>query len=538
MTGLVDGLEQAIGLWREALGFDAVVTNPQFLKEAQTATFSTAQRITAILSPATKDEVQQCLRIANAAKVPLYPISSGKNWGYGSRVPPVDQCAILSLARLNRIVDYNDELGYVTVEPGVTQRQLYTFLQQSKSRFWMDATGSAVDTSLIGNIMERGFGHTPLGDRFAHVCGLEVILPSGAIIETGSARFLNSLTAPVSRWGVGPSLDGLFSQSNLGVVVRMTIWLMPAPPYFEAYFFRVEDKESLPELIDALRELRLRDILRSSIHIGNDYKVLAGLRQYPWTETGGVTPLSPHLMGGYRRQLGFGSWNVSGALYGTKAQVAESKKLLKRELKRVKGSAKFLSMRRLKLAKRFAKPFRLISGWDLRRTVELVEPLLGLMQGIPTNYSLGSAYWRKKITVPHDADPDRDKCGLLWYAPVSPAIGSKVQQLTEMMEQVLLKYGFEPQISLTLLTPRAVSCIVSICYDRDVPEEDEKAHACYLEAARLCTARGYFPYRLSIIQNDRLPENPAYTATLQALKTALDPNRILAPGRYEPTPQF
>ncbi len=533
MIEVLSGIEQALELWRKALGPDAVLTAPHTLAVAETATFSTQQRVVAILLPSNKDEVQECLRIANAVKIPLYPISSGKNWGYGSRVPPADQCAILNLTRINKILDYSDELGCVTVEPGVTQGQLYTFLQQSNSRFWMDATGSGIETSLIGNIMERGFGHTPLGDRFAHVCGLQVVLPTGEMIETGSARFRNSSTATVSRWGVGPSLDGLFSQSNFGVVVRMTIWLMPAPPYFEAFFFRLENKENLPELITGLRELRLRDILRSSIHIGNDHKVLAGLQQYPWAETGGVTPLPPSLMATYRSKLDFGAWNVSGALYGTKAQVAESKKLLKQELRKIAGSLKFLSLEKLQFAKRWAKPFRLISGWDLRRTVELVEPVLGLMRGIPTDYSLGSAYWRKRIPIPSNPDPDRDRCGLLWYAPVSPAIGSKVLELTGMMENVLLEFGFDPQVSLTLLTARTVSCIVSICYDRNIAGEDEKAHRCYQEAIRRCTERGYYPYRLSIVGTDNLPDDPAYHATLQALRTALDPNRILAPGRYE-----
>ena len=64
------------------------------------------------------------MRIANRWKVAVYPISSGRNWGYGSRVPAADGCVLLDLGRMNQIVDFNEELGYVTVEPGVTQAQL------------------------------------------------------------------------------------------------------------------------------------------------------------------------------------------------------------------------------------------------------------------------------------------------------------------------------------------------------------------------------------------------------------------------------
>jgi hypothetical protein len=44
-----------------------------------------------------------------------YPISRGKNWGYGSRVPARDGCVLLDLGRMNRIVGFSEKLAYVTV---------------------------------------------------------------------------------------------------------------------------------------------------------------------------------------------------------------------------------------------------------------------------------------------------------------------------------------------------------------------------------------------------------------------------------------
>ena len=526
--------DQALQQWRAVLGNQFVETAQDSLDRAATATFATQQTVSAILHPANREQIQECLAIANRWGTPVYPISTGKNWGYGSRVPPASGSAILHLGRLNKILDFSEDLGYVTVEPGVTQSQLFAFLQNARSRFWMDATGSSPETSLIGNCMERGFGHTPMGDRFAQVCGLEVILPSGEIVQSGAAGFAGALTASVSRWGVGPSVDGLFSQSNLGIVTRMTVWLMPRPDCFEAFFFRAETDGSLPALITALRELRLKDILRSSIHIGNDYKVLAGLQQYPWQETGGSTPLQPAKIAEFRKRLGFGSWSASGGLYGTRAQVAESKRLLREALKHISGTLKFLSPEKLRFAKRWAKPFQMVSGWDLRRTVELVEPVMGLMQGVPTEQPMASAYWRKRTPPPkHGADPDRDRCGLLWYAPVSPANGNQVAALTQIATDTLLRFGFEPQISLTLLTPRTVSCIISIAYDRDVSGQDEQAHRCHEEVARLCSGQGYYPYRLSIAGAGNLEEDAGHAHLLQQIRKTLDPNGILAPGRYE-----
>src|SRR5262249_33621177 len=144
---------------------------------------------------------------------------------------------LVDLGRLNQIVDFDEELAYVTLEPGVTQGQLIAFLREQKSTLWMDATGAGLDCSIIGNTLERGFGHTPMGDHCANASALEVVLPNGECVETGFGRFPGAKAGALGRWGLGPSLDGLFSQSNLGIVTRMTVWLMPAPESFQAFFF-------------------------------------------------------------------------------------------------------------------------------------------------------------------------------------------------------------------------------------------------------------------------------------------------------------
>jgi len=322
----------ALADWSELLGAEHVVTEAPVLHAAETGTFASTHRIPAIIRPGCRQEVQECLRIANRQDTPVYPISSGRNWGYGSRIPPADGCVLMDLRRMNRIVDFSESLAYVTVEPGVTQAQLYSFLEERGSNLWMDATGASPQCSLIGNAVERGFGHTPYGDHFAHVCGLEVVLPTGDAIETGFARFPSAQAAPVYHWGVGPALDGLFSQSNYGIVTRMTIWLMPRPEYFQAYYFRCEEAQGLPAAIDALRPLRLDGTIRSASHIANDYKVVSALRQYPWLETGGRTPLDGTVMAKLRDELKIGAWNGSGALYGTKRQVQEARRLLRKAL--------------------------------------------------------------------------------------------------------------------------------------------------------------------------------------------------------------
>jgi 4-cresol dehydrogenase (hydroxylating) len=536
-THLNAALDRAISEWTDVIGAEFVITDPGTLRASETATFETKHHVPAILRPRTREEVQGCLRIANQNAIPMYVVSTGFNWGYGSRVPVTDQCVVMELRRMNRILDYSEELAYITVEPGVTQRQVLDFLQQNGSKLWIDATGSTPECSLIGNTMERGFGHTPYGDHFANSCGLEVVLPNGDVVETGFSRFPNAQAASVYRWGVGPTIDGLFSQSNLGIVTRMTIWLMPAPEYFQAYFFRCDLASGLEQLIDTLRPLRLNNTIRSASHIANDYKVISSLQQYPWHETHGKTPLTPDVLKGMYKRHNFGAWNGSGGLYGTKRQVAEARRLIKTALSGRVNKLQFLDDRLLSLAKRFATPYKLVTNWDLTRALELVKPVYGLMQGIPTDKPLQSTYWRKRTPIPEAMDPDRDGCGLLWCAPVAPMIGGHVRSVTKIAYEVLLSHGFEPMISITLITERSVACVITIAYDRSVAGEDDKAMTCYQELLGRLWSAGYYSYRLGIQSMQEMSGNNGFNRVLQSLKGALDPNGILSPGRYQPRPQ-
>jgi 4-cresol dehydrogenase (hydroxylating) len=532
----MNGIALAAALidWEALLGAAHVIGDSAALSAASTATFATTSKVQAIIRPGTRAEVQDCVRIANRHRVPVYPISTGMNWGYGSRVP-VQDGVLLDLGRLNRILEFDEDLAYVTIEPGVTQRQLYGFLQERQSGLWMDATGASPDCSIIGNTMERGFGHTPMGDHCGNACAFEVVLPNGDCVETGFARFGGVKAGALGRWGVGPSLDGLFSQSNLGIVTRMSVWLMPAPESFQAFFFMCRNENGLGAILDALRPLRLNGTLRSIMHIGNDYKVLTGTGQFPWDDVpAGQSVIDRASMEQLRKKLTIGVWNGSGGLYGTRAQVRESRVQVKRALSGKVDRLQFVDDRLIGIMRRFAKPFQLVTGWDISRTLKVLEPVYGLMRGVPTDAPMASAYWRKKTAVPAQMDPDRDRCGLLWCSPVFPNTGAHGTEVTALATRILLEHGFEPQMSISLATERSAICVITISYDRDAAGEDERAQACYDALVAALVARGYPPYRLPVSAMALVDDPGGSGDVLRTLKTALDPHHILAPGRYEP----
>lgn len=156
------------------------------------------------------------------------------------------------------------------------------------------------------------------------------------------------------------------------------------------------------------------------------------------------------------------------------------------------------------------------------------------MKGIPTAHPLFSTYWRKRTAPPQEMDPDRDGCGLLWCSPIAPNDGAHARRVTQLATQRCLADGFEPAISLTVLTDRTLSCILCLTYDRDVPGEDARASACYNGLIDLLAKEGYHPYRLAVNAMHAMDEGNAYSETLGLLKRTLDPNQILSPGRYLP----
>ena len=64
-------------------------------------------------------------------------------------------------------------------------------------------------------------------DHWNAVCGLEVVLANGEVLRTGMGAMPNSEVWHQYKYGFGPLVDGLFSQSNFGIVTRMGLWLMP-----------------------------------------------------------------------------------------------------------------------------------------------------------------------------------------------------------------------------------------------------------------------------------------------------------------------
>jgi 4-cresol dehydrogenase (hydroxylating) len=498
----------AIDAWQRALGVGHAKADAATLSRYATATFATSRRVAAVLSPGNVDEAVASVRIANHHGIPLYPISGGRNWGLGSRVPASDGNAVLDLGRLKGISDFDERLGHVRIEAGVTFRELDAFLRSRRSELYLPAIGGPADASVIGNCVERGDATGPHADRLANICDLDVLLPGGERLCTGFGRFAGSPLAPLSNRPPGPQIDGLFTQSNLGIVLAATLWLTPRPAVLQVFTGRLTGRDDLPGLVDTLQHLIMRGILgEHSVSLWNAYKLLPRLGRYPWRLTGGTTPLS------LRNRGQAEPWFACGAIYAASKEVAAAQ----RELVIAALSPKL--------------PAFAVSSSDS-------DPSLwssaGIFVGVPTDDNAATVYWRKRGPRPATLDPDSDRCGVLWACLALPFTGAFAATAVTTIEDMVLAAGFEPILGLECVSARVLHAFVVLYYDRDIAGEDERAHACHDAVLNAAAGQGMHPYRLGLLSADRLGSpGQGYGRAIQAVKAALDPSRILAPGRYD-----
>jgi 4-cresol dehydrogenase (hydroxylating) flavoprotein subunit len=165
---------------------------------------------------------------------------------------------------------------------------------------------------------------------------------------------------------------------------------------------------------------------------------------------------------------------------------------------------------------------------------EVLDVVHGLNMGQPIRRSAATAYWRKKVPPPPILDPDRDGCGFISFSPAVPFEGGHVRKALDVLTAIMERHGFDPSLGLNCVGERSIDLTPMILFDREIPGEDERALACHDQMMRDLGALGYYPYRLATAGMDKLPvSRDGYPQLIATLKRALDPEGILAPGRYE-----
>jgi 4-cresol dehydrogenase (hydroxylating) flavoprotein subunit len=528
-------LSSAIKQWQALLGESNVLVGQAVLDIYGGDTTGAQRQIPAALLIQEADSLPAVMAFASQYRVPVYPISTGQNWGYGTALPARDGCVIIDLSRLRRIVDFDAELGVVTLEPGVTQGMLADYLDAGNHPFLVPVTGAGPSCSLLANALERGYGVTPYVDHFGAVTDLEAVLPDGSLFRTAMKEAGGEELSKLFKYGIGPYSTGLFTQSGFGIVTQMTIALARRPECIKVCLFNLKDDALLETAVLRIRSIMSRcSGIVGAINLMNQHRVLSMAAPYPKEQLGPDGMIPEAVLSALGKQYRIYPWTGFGTLYGTKRLVEAAQKEMKSALGDIATRMMFVTPQRSQQLARLTQLIPGKLGQGLQGMTATLAKSLELVSGRPNETALPLVYWRgaNPQTGPLK-NPGRDGCGLIWYAPLVPMRPADLRAYVRMVKEIAPRYGLEPLITLTTVSDKLFDSTVPLLFDRSDIKAVEAANACYKELINTGRSKGWFPYRVGV-------DSMANLVALQSdsknfhhrLRKDLDPHDLLAPGRY------
>jgi (+)-pinoresinol hydroxylase len=459
----------------------------------------------AAVAPDGVEQIQQIIRIANKYRVPLWTVSTGKNLAYGGSAPRLSGSVVLDLKRMNRILEVNDRNHYALVEPGVSYFDLYRYTQERGLNVFIDAPDPGWG-SPVGNTLDRGGGHTPLRDHFSTLCGMEVVLANGDVVRTGMGALPNSKTWQQYKYGFGPYVDGIFTQSNFGIVTKMGVWLYPMPEMRFSGTVSVPKHDDLIPMVDTLSYLMNSNIVLGTTRVSSsltgqarDAELIA-LRSKPGGAA--IPELEDFLK---RKNLPY--WSIELPFYGPTEVVPAQWAFAKRKFSAIPG-VQFRDGATNKLPP---------SSEDLAKvanTVPLGVPSLAIFASIPAN-----------------------SYGHIGLSPITPMTGEAVFEVMDVFDKVFQEMGIDNVgvVPAGTYYPRSFFFLFILPIEHDV-EKNKKMRTAFKRLVQLGAERGWGEYRTHLafmddVANTYSFNNHALLRLHETIKDALDPNGILAPGK-------
>ena len=466
----------------------------------------------AAVAPTRVEEVQEIVRIANRYRIPLWTISTGRNLGYGGAAPAYSGSVMVDLKRMNRILEVNDKIHYAVVEPGVSYFDLYRYIEENELDVWIDPADPGWG-SLVGNALERGGGRTPMADHWDAVCGLEVVLPNGELLRTGMGGMPGAEVWHQYKHAFGPHIDGLFSQSNLGIVTRMGIWLMPTPEAYRDGRVNVPLHDDLIPFMEIYSYLKNSAILRGTMLLESpllNYHVSQGGSFFEMPDGPSIAELDR-----LARERNLPYWSAELRFWGPEKIIDAQWEYVRERFSVIPG-ATFDAGRRY----RFPEDNDNVDQNDPTLHVALGRPSLGvfgLLQG----------------------------GGHLGFSPIIPMTGEAIFRAQRVFGELYAELDLPAANQFAALPwsyfPRALVLLFGLPTSRDAASNRD-SRMIFERLVEVSAENGWAEYRTHIAFMDTVAATYSYNDHAlrrlhETIKDALDPNGILSPGKSGIWPQ-
>ena len=463
----------------------------------------------AAVAPASVEEVQAVVKIANAFKIPIYPFSTGRNLTYGGSAPVLSGSVIVELRRMDRILEVSEENAYALVEPGVTYFDLYRYIREHKLKLWIDCPDPGWG-SLVGNALDRGAGRTalPYRDHFDAHCGMEVVLPTGELVRTGMGAVPNAPTWQQFKYGLGPIVDGLFAQSNFGVVTKMGFWLMPEPETALNVRINAQRHDDIIPMLEIMANLMYRDLIPSQVTILSpvfyaDEPELVALKAKP----GGA---SWQELDAFAQAKKMAFWSPRFSLFGPPGVVQAQWDYIKSRFSVIPGVT-FVEEARLEFP---------LSDDQVRQVADKTAV------GIPN----------LAMFVGH-VSPGEVAEGHMDFSPVVPMNGKALLEALELFETIFREEGIAYRGGQAVFYhTRTMTIIYALPAGRN-PETNARSRRAFKRLIEAGASRGWGEYRVHPAMMEQAVDvysfnDHALRRLQETLKDAIDPNGIVSAGRY------
>lgn len=483
-----EDIYSAVEAFADVLGSNAVAADGEDIETYAFALGLPLERhteIAAIVIPTSTEQVRAVVAIANRHRVQLWPYVESWQAGLGKR-----GTVIVDLRRMNRVLEIDDDCAYAVIEPGVSFFDLYEHLRAGGHALMIPvpevSCGSVIDYVLAG-------GHV------VQPCGMEVILGNGALVRTGMGALAASRAWHACGPGAGPLPDGLFVQSDLGIVTRMGIWLKPRPERYLSCDVTCRNDRDLPGLIDTIRPFLLDGTITHHPVVSNLVSTAARVAgRHEWYPRNGVIPEAE--LDRIADETGIGRWNLRFALYG-RHDIVEAQLATLAAAFGVNAHSRF--------------NFREYDGAAPEQAIRADDKT---QAGIPEAGPGRTFAWSGGVG---------DYLALSTVARLAAAdVDAHYRLLRAGMEQ----HGFDHH-GVLVLSPRSAMHVCHIPFDRFQPAQVATAHAACDAVLAQAVAAGYGPYGLHGRPAARAPfdvDDGMAGQLRAAIRAAVDPNGILS----------
>ena len=462
-----------------------------------------------VLFPASTEQVQAIVKIANEHSVPLWASSQGRNNGYGGPSPRVRGSVLLSFRKMNRVLEVNNELAYAVVEPGVRWFDLYDAIVAAGNELLLSVPDIGWG-SVIGNSLDNGVSFAPMGSDYNTLNGLEVVLADGSLLRTGMGAQTGNPTWHLYKRGLGPVIDPLFVQSNYGVVTRAGVWLMKRPKGYSPIYLSIPRDHQLDLAIDIVRQLRLDGILRGVPNIQD--MLTTGDLHFP--EHRGKfpppgTPVTPaDELDRIADETGVGRWGVRAGLWGDPEVLGIYEKRIREAWSAIEGG-------------QVLRPATYTDeNWYTLKDAPFLHRVLG---GVPSSDVLEY--------IP-------DFVGHVGFSPVLPLKGDIIGPIVRRIrDQVIIRTGLNYSTAIFVTNDRTATVVNAMFYLKNDPNHMRATIDTAIDLLVELGKQGYMEYRAHLDFMDLAQQqldfgDHAYRRFAETIKDTIDPNGIFSPGRH------